>query len=331
MEIFTNCDVCKAHAKVTLGSCHGNETPMVYPAHSVKTFCNGCSQTQILCSDCYNKIEGFINSLLNNEETVDEKIVALEDSAELSFPDIRDWFERRGITKRAMNLLWADLTTEERAGIYNINTFYKTFTGDRIMQARRLGSATVDKIAKIAKANGYEFIPCKKSASMYNKQRQSAAWKQEHSKTTKESEKPKDDDASHIYEKAAERPKLIYKELRSLNAPYEVCKAFGQYCNKDLYLNKDIYDLSSLCEKMTDADVIRLPKVGSKSYMSIKYFLNKQGLELKSMTVEEVKNLLYPMYAKYDTVLANACKRKGYKPVEVTDWTEAELKLHHWI
>jgi len=350
MDIFTNCDICKAPAKVTLGSCHGSETPMIYPAQSVKTY-NGysnSSQTRILCEDCYNKIDGFIKSLIGEEKTVDEEVIESKDSkddnpAELTFIDIEDWFTRRGISKWIMNLLWQDLTTEERAGIHSIDAFYKTFTGDRIMMARRLGCKTVDRLAEIAKANGYTFVPCKNliNVKRYNRQKKSASWKLEHPEPAKKTEELKDctqpyklvtsTDPAHIYEKAAERPKLIYKELKSLGAPYEVCKALGQYCNKDLYLNKDIYDLSSFCEKMNDADVIRLSKVGSKYYMAIKYFLHDQGLELKSMTVEEVKNLLYPMYAKYDTVLANTCKRKGYKPVEVTDWTEAELKLHHWI
>lgn len=349
MNIFTDCTICGKPAKITLGSSHGGETPMVYPACSVKTY-NGYSDlhsTMILCSDCYNKIDGFIKSLIGEEKTVDEEIVESEDSkddnpAEMTFKDVGEWFIRRGIKRNILNLLWCDLTNVERARICSIDDFYKIFTGDRIMMARRLGCKTVDQLAEIAKANGYTFVPCKNLINVrrYNRQKKSASWKLEHPEPAKKTEKLKDctqpyklvsADPANIYEKAAERPKLIYKELKSLGAPYEVCKALGQYCNKDIYLNKDIYDLSSFCEKMNDADVIRLSKVGSKYYMAIKYFLHNQGLELKSMTVEEAKNLLYPMYAKYDTVLANTCKRKGYKPVEVTDWTEAELKLHHWI
>ena len=351
MNIFTDCTICGKPAKVILGSSHGGETPMVYPACSVKTY-NGYSDsnsTMILCSDCYNKIDEFIKSLLGEEKTVDEEVVESEDSknnpAEITFKDINEWFKRRGINQKTLNLLWGDLSTEERVEIYSLGAFYKIFTGDRVMEVNGLGCKAVDQLAEIAKANGYKFIPCTKNINVkrYNRQKRSAEWKLKSSKSDKPAKKTEElkectqpyklvsADPAHIYEKASERPKLLYKELKSLDAPYEVCKALGQYCNKDIYLNKDIYDLNSFCEKMTDADVIRIPKVGSKSYMAIKYFLHKQGLELKSMTVEEVKNLLYPMYGKYDTVLANTCKRKGYKPVEVTDWTEAELKLHHWI
>lgn len=135
-------------------------------------------------------------------------------------------------------------------------------------------------------------------------------------------------EAEKRYRQYTNDPITIRDDLKNIDAPAWVRNILGNYRNTIMYRKKGITDLVSFCDKMTDVDVLKMPRVGPRTLIKLKIFLDQHGYFLKAPTSRE--DISYLKYAyQSDSLLNDVFKRIGKnRAIEVTDFVNDGLEGH---